>query len=330
MAIFSDNPHLRNHWYAIANEVELTSGAVGRRLLGENLVLYKDLTGAVIAAPDRCPHREAPLSAGTVEDGVLTCCYHGWQFGDGGRCVAIPSAEPGFPIPRNGHLNCYKSELRYGLVWVCLGDPVAAIPEIAQDSMKAFRRINNPVETWKTSATRLADNFLDIAHFPWVHTGTFGNAQRTLVPKIDLEDLPGGFYGYDYTVVAENPPSAQLTSAQSLDSANRRMTTGFYLPFTVRSTIKYDNALEHIILLLPTPIDDVNSNFTFVVWRNDDFSLSAEDVMQFDRMIGAEDKEMLEKVPGVLPMEQGALANTQSDKPSVAWRMKFQQLLSGR
>ena len=330
MAIFSDNPELRNHWYAIANVVDVNAGVVGRRLLGESLVLYTDPSGEVVVAPDRCPHREAPLSAGAVNDGVLVCCYHGWQFGRGGQCVGIPSADPGFPIPGNGHLQPYRSQVRYGLVWVCLGEPSADIPEIGHEGREGFRRINNPVDTWNASVTRMTDNFMDIAHFPWVHTGTFGNDQRTHVPKIDIVDLPGGFRGYEYPVIAENPPAAQLTSGQVQDNANREMTTGFYLPFTVRSTILYESGLEHIILLLSSPIDDLTSNFTFVVWRNDDFSVSAEDTIQFDRAIGAEDKVMLEMIPGVLPMEQGALANTQSDKPSTAWRLKFQDLLAGK
>ena len=73
------------------------------------------------------------------------------------------------------------------------------------------------------------------------------------------------------------------------------MTTGFHLPFDVRSTIQYETGLEHILLLLSTPIDDVTSLFTFVVWRNDDFSVPADEVMRFDMAIGAEDKRMLER-----------------------------------
>ncbi len=327
MTILSDNASLRDHWYAVASDREVTNGVVGRRLLGANLVLYKDPAGNIIAAPDRGPHRQAPLSAGRVTDGVLVCCYHGWSFGADGVCVSIPSADPDFPIPKNGHLSCYRTQLRYGLVWVCLGDPANDMPEITQDIDATFRRINNPVDVWNVSATRMTDNFLDIAHFPWVHRGTFGNRQRTLVPKIDLIDLPGGFHGYEYEIVAENPPSANLISGQVEGAVSRTMTTGFHLPFTVRSTIRYESGLEHIILLLTTPIDDVTAYFTFVVWRNDDFSVSAEEVIQFDRMIGEEDKAMLEKIPGVLPLEHGALATTQSDKPSTAWRLKFQALL---
>ena len=327
MAIFYDHPALRDYWYAVASDVEVTAGPVSRTLLGEPMVIYKDPNGDAVAAPDRCPHRQAPLSKGSVEHGVLVCCYHGWSFGEGGRCLSIPSAAPGIPIPQNSHLQCFKTAICYGLIWVCLGKPAADIPQIPEEDDAVFRRINNPVAIWRVSATRMTDNFLDIAHFPWVHTGTFGNRQRTLVEKIKMCDLDEDFHGYEYAVVAENPPAATLTSGQDTSDANRHMTTGFNLPFTVRSTIAYGTGLRHILLLLTTPIDDVNSYFTFVVWRNDDFSVSAEDMAQFDRRIGEEDRVMLEKIPGVLPFSQGALANTQSDKASTAWRLRLTKLL---
>ena len=105
------------------------------------------------------------------------------------------------------------------------------------------------------------------------------------------------------------------------------MTTGFHLPFTVRSTSLRETGLNHILLLLTTPIDDLNAWFTFVVWLTDDFSVPAEEVIAFDRMIGAEDKTMLEKVPGVLPLASRGVMNTQSDKASSAWRRQFARLL---
>ena len=81
------------------------------------------------------------------------------------------------------------------------------------------------------------------------------------------------------------------------------MTTGSTCRSLTRSTIRYETGLEHILLLCTTPIDDVTSYFTFVVWRNDDFSVPADEVVAFDRAIGAEDKVMLERVPGVLPLD---------------------------
>lgn len=328
MASFSDNPALRDHWYVVAGEPELDAGPVGRTLLNQPVVVYRDAAGRVIAAPDRCPHREAPLSAGSVSSGVLTCAYHGWSFGAGGRCLGIPSADPDFPIPDGAHLGCIDTRVCYGLVWICLGDSaVAQLPAIAQETDANYRRINNPVEMWRTSATRMTDNFLDISHFPWVHRGTFGGNQSTRVGDINLETLDGGYYGYAYKVFANNPKSAGLTTGQAEGAVNRSMTTGFHLPFTVRSTIAYDTGLNHIILLLTTPMDDLNAYFTFVVWRNDDFTVPVEQVIDFDRMIGAEDKAMLEQVPGVLPLTPRGVVSTQSDKASSAWRRRFAGLL---
>ena len=108
------------------------------------------------------------------------------------------------------------------------------------------------------------------------------------------------------------------------------MTTGFNLPFTVRSTIHYETGLDHLILLCSTPIDDVTAYFTFVIWRNDDFSVPGEDVISFDRAIGAEDRVMLERVPGVLPLDQLATVSVQADKPSVEWRRQLAALVGAR
>ena len=107
------------------------------------------------------------------------------------------------------------------------------------------------------------------------------------------------------------------------------MTSGFNLPLTVRSTITYKSGLEHIILLLSTPIDDVSSYFTFVIWRNDDFTIPAEEVISFDRAIGEEDRVMLEKLNGVMPLDKTALVNVQSDKASVEWRRQLLKLING-
>ena len=104
------------------------------------------------------------------------------------------------------------------------------------------------------------------------------------------------------------------------------MTTGFALPFTVRSTIHYETGLDHIILLCSTPIDDARSWFTFVVWRNDDHTVAPEEVIAFDRAIGAEDKRMLEQLPGALPLGASATVSVQADRASVEWRRRLAAL----
>lgn len=317
---------LINAWHPVARSVDLINTPMSVRLLDRAVVLWRAPSGDVVAAPDRCPHREAPLSAGLMQSGCLVCPYHGWTFGNEGRCVRVPSATDGVPVPPRAHLKTYDCQERYGLVWVCLGVPAAPIPEIVQDQDPAFRRINTPVDVWKVSATRMVDNFLDITHFPYVHTGTFGLGQNPVVPRFELQPLDDDFHGYRYEVVASNE-IGELASGQTSSKVHREMSSGFNLPFNVRSTIKYDTGLEHILLLLSTPIDDVTSYFTFVVWRNDDFSVSAEEIIRFDLAIGAEDKRMLEQLDGVLPLDQTTLVSVAADKCSVEWRRQLAELL---
>lgn len=315
-------PGLQDYWYVVGEGADLSSGPLAVRLLGRDLVVWRAPAGGVVAAPDRCPHREAPLSLGEVEGGCLVCPYHGWTFGDDGRCVAVPSAGPGVPVPPKAHLRTVCATERYGLIWVCLGTPRSPIPDIAEDADPAYRRINSGVDEWSTSVTRMTDNFLDVSHFPYVHTGTFGLAANQQAPKIVLTDLDDHFVGYEYEVEVGNDLGA-ASSGLDAPVITRRMTTGFSLPFTVRSTIHYETGLDHIILLASTPIDDLRSYFTFVIWRNDDHSVPAEDVIAFDRAIGAEDKLMLERVPGVLAMNATATVSVQADRASVEWRRRL-------
>ncbi len=328
MTTFVDRPALRDAWFPVIESNDLTADqVVPARLLGHDYALWRGPDGSISAAPDRCPHREAPLSIGSVSGGELTCAYHGWRFGSEGKCTLVPSSGPDALIAPAAHLPCINVVERYGLVWLCPGTPAHDIPTIPQDDDPAFRRLNSGVEHWTVSTPRLVDNFMDFSHFPWVHTGTFGGAQDPFVPHLDLQQLDDDFFGYRYEVMASNPDDATAVSGSEEDVVHRVMTTGFALPFSVRSTITYDDGLEHILLLCSTPIDDLNSIFTFVVWRNDDHSIDPEDIISFDRAIGAEDRAMLEQVPGTLPLTRLGLANVQSDKPSVEWRRRFAELI---
>lgn len=87
---------LRDFWYLAAPSRALKPGGLlGRKLLGEPVVIGRDASGAVFALRDICPHRGIPLRHGWVEGGDVVCCYHGWKFcAADGRCTAIPSLVP--------------------------------------------------------------------------------------------------------------------------------------------------------------------------------------------------------------------------------------------
>jgi len=326
---FVNKQSLKNYWYVVALADDVDSNPISVKLLNEDFVIWRDSNGGLTAAEERCPHRQAPLSHGHLENGCLVCPYHGWTFSESGKCINIPSAADSVPIPPRAHLNAVEVIEKYGLIWLCPGKPLNRLFELEEESDPSFRRINTEVQKWKVAATRMVDNFLDISHFPYVHAETFGAGQDTKVSNITLEDLDDDFFGYRYEILAANPEEAKSTSGSNEESVERSMTSGFNLPLTVRSTITYKSGLEHIILLLSTPIDDVSSYFTFVIWRNDDFTIPAEEVISFDRAIGEEDRVMLEKLNGVMPLDKTALVNVQSDKASVEWRRQLLKLING-
>src|SRR5580700_6828227 len=81
---------LRNGWYTALWSHELTDKPVGKTLLNEKVVLFRNTAGAVGALEDCCCHRAAPLSLGEISGEYLTCGYHGLKFDTNGECVEVP------------------------------------------------------------------------------------------------------------------------------------------------------------------------------------------------------------------------------------------------
>jgi phenylpropionate dioxygenase-like ring-hydroxylating dioxygenase large terminal subunit len=81
---------LPDHWYAACESRALGREPHAFSLLDYPLVLFRGSGGGVAVLEDRCPHRNVPLSLGTVRNGLLECAYHGWRFDERGSCRAVP------------------------------------------------------------------------------------------------------------------------------------------------------------------------------------------------------------------------------------------------
>jgi phenylpropionate dioxygenase-like ring-hydroxylating dioxygenase large terminal subunit len=184
------------------------------------------------------------------------------------------------------------------------------------------------MEVWNCSVTRMIDNMLDVAHFPYTHAGTFGREQEQIVPKFTLEQLDDTFYGYAYSVTVNNEGEAKSMSGGGDDIIQLDMSTGFALPFSVRSTMSYSNGIEQTLFMTASPISDERSYFTFVLWRNDDVSELGEAIVGFEQQVAQEDRSMLERLSGELSLERGALVDVQSDKASLEWRRRYSAMIN--
>ena len=160
---------LRKHWFVCCEASRLGKGPIGVSVLGLPIVIYRSADG-IVAAEDRCPHRNAPLSRGTVHEGKLRCPYHGWSFGAEGQCVEAPGmCSTDMPVVR---LNRWRVQESDGWIW-------GARPGTHSD--QSFYRSavaeNNGYRGFNMSAeldSNLADaieNLLDGTHTPFVHSG---------------------------------------------------------------------------------------------------------------------------------------------------------------
>lgn len=315
-------------WYVVATADAISDQPIAVELLDVRYVIWRTADRDLVVVPDRCSHREAPLSLGTVQDGCLRCPYHGWSFGQEGRCVEVPSSGPDAAIPPGAHLEPLPVAEHYGLVWMCPADPEHPVPYLGVGHDSRFTRLNTGIQIWNCSATRMIDNMLDVAHFPYTHVGTFGREQEQVVPTYSLTQLDDTFYGYEYSVVVNNEGEAKSMSGGGSDVISIDMSTGFALPFSVRSTMTYDNGIEQTLFMAAAPMSADRSYFTFALWRNDDVSQTGQQIVDFELEVALEDQAMLEQLSGELPLARGDLVDVQSDKASLEWRRRYRELIT--
>ena len=201
---------LRRYWMPVAAVTELDDHPVKPvRVLGEDLVLYRDRSGQYGLLDRRCPHRRADLSYGWVEDCGLRCHYHGWLWDHAGRCREQPFEETAHPEARfkdRVRIGAYAAEAKAGLVWAYLGPaPAPLVP-----TWEPFTWRNGFVQIVFSEVPcnwfQCQENSIDPVHFEWLHS----NWSRVLEPTKGApppRHLRVGFdefeYGFVYRRVLE-------------------------------------------------------------------------------------------------------------------------------
>ncbi len=93
------------------------------KLLGEELIAFRDTTGKIGLVDEYCPHRKVSLFYGRNEECGLRCAYHGWKFDTAGNCVDLPSEPPESNFKQNIKIKSYPCEERGGVIWTYMGKP---------------------------------------------------------------------------------------------------------------------------------------------------------------------------------------------------------------
>jgi 5,5'-dehydrodivanillate O-demethylase len=206
---------LRRYWMPIAAVAELDAAPVKAvRLLGEDLVLYRDRRGALGLLDRHCAHRRADLSYGYVEECGLRCNYHGWLYGETGQCLAQPFEEMAHPEARfkdRIRMKAYPVEAKAGLVWAYLGPaPAPLVP-----TWEPFTWTNGFVQIVFSEIPcnwlQCQENSIDPVHFEWLH-GNWSRVLRGVDGPRPPTHLRIGFdefeYGFIYRRVLEGQAEA--------------------------------------------------------------------------------------------------------------------------
>jgi vanillate O-demethylase monooxygenase subunit len=313
---------LARHWYPIALAREIGTAPLAAQLLDELLVIYR-AGDQIVVANDLCPHRGVPLSLGTGDGQSVICAYHGLRFGAGGRCHHVP-AHPDMHIPAKLHLRTYPVVERYGLVWTRLrsghgeGAAEPLVPEMPHWDDADFQQINCPSIDIFGFAGRQVEGFLDVAHFGFVHTATFGDPSNTVVPPYVPKFNANGFE-VEYWSTVSNYPIGAVDRSKPGFMWLRHFRT--HLPFTATLTIHFPNEARLVIMNAASPVSAKVTRLFVPIVRNFDQELPVQDVYDFNRRVFEEDKAIVEaQKPECLPLDPNLEAHIPADRSSIAYR----------
>ena len=264
---------MRSHWLPVcmSEEVAERDGApVRARLLGEDLVVFRDSNGRLGVLDEHCPHRGASLAFGRNEACGLRCLYHGWKFDVEGSVLDMSSEPEGAAIRQAIRARAYPVREGGGFVWIWMG-PIeqmrgfeppawAPTPETRISIVKIHAACN-----W----AQVLEGSIDSAHSSSLHSTNMPSAEvegstatdsAWLRPSTDkaprMQFEPTG-YGFRYAAIRRpilNPETHQYVR-----------TTLFIAPFTVLIPPNDQYRLAQMLV----PIDDLNAMFYWVAWHPD-------------------------------------------------------------
>ena len=321
--IDNETKALRHAWHCVAHSHEVGEQPESVMLLGEPWVLVR-LGSKLRAFPDRCPHRSAPLSAGSVVGDELQCGYHGWRFDSAGVTTQIPALGPNATLPPRACVSpAFAVVERFGLVFVAPDEPYSALPLFDGWQDPRFAAAVCETRTTSVSAAQLIDTFMDAAHFPFVHASTFGvdGANEVGNPPVDRNGssvsstFEAPYQNHDDPLVTTgHHPLVQPHTVTKVGHANYICELKLEFPLT-------DGTFW--ILYACQPLQNGTTRIYKLIARDDLAHDPAHirQVAEDEDMILLEDLNILERFTAMeLNLDPTAEVHTRADRLSLAWR----------
>ncbi len=262
----------RRFWIPVALSEEIPGpdcDPVKVKILGEDLIVFKDSEGRPGLVDAYCPHRGAPMFFGRNEESGLRCVYHGWKFDVEGNCTDLPNAPEGETFKNKVRITAYPCVEGGGMVWAYMG------PSEKQPPVPAFEFMGLPESHWYTKKFRLECNWLqaqegdfDPSHGRFLHTTLDNNNSNpgNRVNGLNLGVATGNQY-YGYYNVEETDTGMLFTTVQQMSSGKMQvgvlpwMMPMFCVPGTAGITMFSSN--------MRVPIDNTSTMFFRLRWSRE-------------------------------------------------------------
>jgi 5,5'-dehydrodivanillate O-demethylase oxygenase subunit len=250
---------LRRYWMPVGCAGELTDKKPIKalRLLGEDLVVYRDKRGRYGVVAEQCPHRKASLAFGRVDEEGIRCPYHGWKFDCAGKCLEQPAepVEGGFK-DKIKH-TAYPVQKLGGLLWAYLGpEPRPLLPRWDVLAWEHGKRWIEKHEIYNCNWLQPMENSVDPSHLYWLHGET-----AHLFEHMEHFEEEHNFTPFEYGIIKQRRTPGKNRGETRMDQHP------LVFPITLRHvfrTVKTDDLLRHN-LQIRVPVDDAHTQ-VYVVY----------------------------------------------------------------
>jgi phenylpropionate dioxygenase-like ring-hydroxylating dioxygenase large terminal subunit len=173
---------MRQYWLPAMLSTELPgpdSDPVRVRLLGENLIAFRDTSGQVGLLQNNCPHRGASMFFGRNEEGGLRCVYHGWKFTVDGTCVDMPNEPAESDFKSKVRAVAYPCQERNGVVWTYMGPRTTPppMPDL-EPNMRDDLKLSVYVSVQESNWLQVLEGDIDTVHAGFLHSGSVQPEER--------------------------------------------------------------------------------------------------------------------------------------------------------
>jgi vanillate O-demethylase monooxygenase subunit len=301
-----------------------TQRVLARELLGRRIVIAR-LQDGVVAIDATCPHRGADLALGWVNDtcDAVVCRYHGFEWGADGSIRRIPALEAvgrSLPTGVGWRAETFPTEVRYGLVWVCLAReprlPVVDLPQAEDDD---FVALPQPTETWQATCGRMVEASLDTYHFAFAHRSSIGNPDLPAAPVATVVASDSA-YCIEYDIV--QPAAEAVTYASS--SAQEQTVVSHYR-FAVQPSVvtmtKSTGDVSFAAMLAMHPRSAEETTVYRRIYPHRDWDVDLDAFQRTQAQVFAEDRLVVESQrPWELATDLDEELHALMDRPTVGYR----------